>query len=451
MIWLMETPSIGRRAFLAGGARVAAGAGALALTGCSAGDSGAGGATDVAIPSPAALRSWDGVRAQFDLAPEFAHFSAFVLASHPTAVRAAIERWRAELDADPARAAADETTNDEAVRTAAARYLGVAPEEIALTDSTTMGLGLVYNGLRLKPGDHILTTTHDFYSTHESLRLTAARTGAELEQVALYNNPATASTDQMVSFLRSSVRPSTRVVALTWVHSSTGVKLPIREIANELSEINTDRDPDERAILCLDAVHGLGAEDAVPAGLGCDIFISGTHKWLFGPRGTGLVWARRDIWDRLSAIIPTFSGPSFGGWLFGERNPFLFGLDGTPGGFHSFEHRWALTDAFDWHQTIGKERVAERTRELATRLKEGLAEASNVHLLTPRDPELSSGIVCFTVAGRQPAEVTESLRHDHDILASVTPYRAQYVRFGTSIVTTPEQVDASVAAVAGMG
>jgi selenocysteine lyase/cysteine desulfurase len=445
----MDTPSLDRRAFLAGGARVAAGAGALALTGCSTGDSGESTASGISTPTPTGdLRDWENVRAQFSLDPEVAHFSAFVLASHPATVKAAIERWRGALDADPARIAADETRNDETVRSAAARYLAVAREEIALTDSTTMGLGLIYNGLKLRPGDHILTTTHDFYSTHESLRLAAARSGARVQQVALYNDPATATAGQMVSFLREEIRRTTRVVALTWVHSSTGVKIPVREIADVLEDINADRDPADRVLLCLDAVHGFAAEETTPAGLGCDVFITGTHKWLFGPRGTGFVWARRDVWDRFTAIIPTFSGPSIGGWLFGERAPFQFGLDGTPGGFHSFEHRWALTDAFDFHSRIGKNRVAERTRELATRLKEGLAGLPNVRLLTPADEESSSGIVCCTVDGLEPPLVVETLRRDHGIMASVTPYRTQYVRFGTSIVTTPEQVDAAVAALA---
>src|SRR5919106_5231187 len=118
----METPSLDRRAFLAGGARVAAGAGALALTGCNTGDSGEGGASEPPVSPPTNLRSWDNVRAQFSLDPDLAHFSAFILASHPATVAAAIERWRALLDADPASVVADETKNDDAVRTAAARY-----------------------------------------------------------------------------------------------------------------------------------------------------------------------------------------------------------------------------------------------------------------------------------------------------------------------------------------
>ena len=126
----------------------------------------------------------------------------------------------------------------------------------------------------------------------------------------------------------------------------------------------------------------------------------------------------------------------------------MFGPDATPGGFHSFEHRWALAEAFTFHQDIGRARVAARTQELATRLKDGLAELSGVRVVTPRDPDLSSGIVCCEVAGREPFEVVELLRDQYRILASVSPYREPFVRFGASIVTTPEQVDSAVGALA---
>jgi selenocysteine lyase/cysteine desulfurase len=441
----MTAPTLDRRAFLAGSAL----AGALAVTGCTRSGSDK---APAAAPTErrADLSDWTDVRAQFALDPKLAHFAAFVLAAHPAPVRAAITRWRDKFDVDAATVVRDESGHDEDVRAAAARYLGVAADEIALTDSTTMGLGLIYNGLRLRPGDHVLTSTHDFLSTHEALRLVAERTGANVEKVPLYDNPATASADEIVSRVRAAVRPATRVAALTWVHSSTGVKLPIREIAESLREVNSGRAPEDRILLGVDAVHGLGAESTGPSELGCDVFISGTHKWLFGPRGTGLVWARRDAWSAFAPIIPTFTGPSAGAWLTGRPTPFIFGLDATPGGYKPFEHRWAVAEAFTFHLAIGKDRVAARTRELATRLKDGLAALDHVRLVTPRDPALSAGIVCLDVAGHEPAQVVAALRQDHGIVASVTPYREPYVRLGPSIVTSPEQVDAAVRALASL-
>lgn len=439
-----------RRSVLAGGALLVTGPPAL-LAGCSS-----GGGTDepAAATSPPSLEEldltdWEVVRAQFALDPELAHFAAYVLASHPAPVRAAVQRWRDAFDADPAAAVADELARDGDVRAAAAGYLDVDPAEIALIGSTTMGLGLVYHGLTLRPGDHVLTTTHDFYATHEALRLAATRSGAEVEQVALYDDPAAVSADEAAGRLAAAIRPQTRVVALTWVHSGTGVKLPVREIADAVAAANAGRAETDRAILVLDAVHGLGAEAARPGDLGCDVFVSGTHKWLFGPRGTGVVWAAAGAWTAVTPIIPSFTAPSFVNWLTGADRPSPFGVGNTPGGYQAFEHRWAVAEAFAFHRAIGPDRVAARTRELATRLKDGLAEVRGIRLITPRDPELSAGLVCVEIARGDPAELVQRLR-DQRIVASLTPYRQTYVRFGTSIVTTPGQVDAAVEAIAGL-
>ncbi|TDC48871.1 aminotransferase class V-fold PLP-dependent enzyme [Jiangella ureilytica] len=447
----MALAQVNRRTVLAGGALLAAGAPAL-LAGCSSRDDPAEGASSPAGESQAPqsdLGDWDAVRAQFALDPELAHFAAYVLASHPAPVRAAVERWREALDTDPAAAVADEVARDEEVRAAAAGYLGVEPADVALTDSTTMGLGLVYHGLALNPGDHVLTTTHDFYATHEALRLSAARTGAEVEQVPLYDDPAATGADEMAGRVAAAIRPQTRVVALTWVHSGTGVKIPVRAIADAVAAANAGRAEEDRAIVVLDAVHGLGADAASPGGLGCDVFVSGTHKWLFGPRGTGIVWAAAATGAGVAPAIPSFTAPSFVNWLTGDDQPSPFGVGNTPGGYQAFEHRWAVTEAFAFHREIGPDRVAARTQELATRLKDGLAETSGVRVVTPRDPELSAGLVCVEVAGQDPFEVVDRLR-DQRIVATVTPYREPYVRFGASIVTTPEQVDAAVEAVAGL-
>jgi selenocysteine lyase/cysteine desulfurase len=442
---------LSRRGFLLRSGLVA-GAGAVGLTGCTSDDADQDPAAGEATGSgtSADLSDWAAVRDQFALDPELAHFAAFVLASHPAQVRDAIDRFRDDLDRDTVATMSQEIELENAAREAAAQYLGVAPDEVALTDSTTMGLGLTYHGLTLRADDHVVTSTHDFYATHEALRLAAAKVGAEVERIPLYDDPPTASAGAMVDRIRAAIRPATRLVALTWVHSSTGVKLPAGEIAAALAEVNASRDAADRVLFGLDAVHGLGAETPGPGELGCDMFIAGTHKWLFGPRGTGIVWVRRDAWDRMTAVIPTFSGPSFGNWFDNGNAPFVFGLDGTPGGFHSFEHRWALADAFEFHQAIGKDRVAAKTADLATRLKDGLAELSHVGLVTPRDPGLSSGIVCCDVTGRPPAEVVEELQSRHRIVASVTPYQVPYVRFGPSIVTSTEEVDAVVQALASM-
>ena len=394
----------------------------LARTGLALAGAGLGEELRRAEPASAATPpSWEAVRRQFRLAPGLIHLSSFLLASHPAPVRRAIDLHRRGLDRDPERYLHERGPDLEAsVLRAAAAYLGANATDIALTDSTTMGLGLLYNGLDLRAGDEVLTSEHDFYATHEALRLGAARTGASVRRVALYDRPNRASADEIVSRLVAAVRPRTRVVALTWVHSSTGVKLPIRTIGAALGD---------RILLCVDGVHGFGVEDVAVARLGCDFFVSGCHKWLLGPRGTGLVWGRPGAWEAAQPTIPSFGGGAF-----------------TPGGFHSFEHRWALAEGFRFHASIGRRRVAAQIHAFASQLKEGLAAMPHVTLHTPRSRRLSAGLVCFEVRGLSPPSVVAALRR-HGIVATVTPYAASYARLGPGVVNTPEEVEAALRAI----
>src|SRR6266852_3790048 len=105
------------------------------------------------------LQDWRAVRREFNLSRDYIHLTGFLLASHPRPVREAIETHRRGLDENPANYLHDHAERLEAdVLGAAAEYLGAEPTEIALTDSTTMGLGLLYGGLRLREGQDILTT-----------------------------------------------------------------------------------------------------------------------------------------------------------------------------------------------------------------------------------------------------------------------------------------------------
>ena len=191
--------------------------------------------TAIASSPPLKLDSWQAVRAQFQLSRDFIHLAGFFLASHPTPVREAIERHRKRLEADPIGYWFEQGEKQEAaVLRAAADYLAVDPTEIALTDSTTMGLGLLYGGLTLRDGQEILTTLHDHYSTETSLRLSAERTGATIRKIPLYESLRNVSQRELLENLVKNIRPNTRIVAVTWVHSSSGLKLPIQEMAQAI-------------------------------------------------------------------------------------------------------------------------------------------------------------------------------------------------------------------------
>ena len=125
---------------------------------------------------------------------------------------------------------------------------------------------------------------------------------------------------------------------------------PPRSYADMLAEANRDRDEEDRALLCVDGVHGFGAlADGVDE-LGCDFLATGTHKWLFGPRGTGILWGR--VWEALAPVIPGFGRASFEAWQRGAGPAATTAELAMPGGYKAFEHRWAMTQAFNFQTMI---------------------------------------------------------------------------------------------------
>ena len=429
-----------RRAFL-GAAAVSAASAAAART------VGADEAVDACEPPLAAAPDWEWVRQQFELDPAWMHFSSFFLASHPRPVREAIAQMRTAIDRNPFEVVEHGLFGrPDAVREAAAAYVGGTADEIALTSSTTEGLALVYAGLSLQPGDEIVTTAHDHYAHHEAIRLAARRAGATLRKVALYDDSRHATVPGMVDRLRQAVGPATRVVGVTWVHSSTGVKVPVRAIASMLEEVNRKRPEDARVLLVVDGVHGLGVEDDLVAALGCDFFCAGTHKWMLGPRGTGIVWGREAAWRRLQPTVPSFEMGPLMAWQEGREPGPTRAAWMSPGGFQAYEHMWALPAAFALHAHIGPARVAARLRQLNTRLKAGLSGQRGVTVRTPLDPEVSAALVCFEVEGMAAGDVVRKL-YERRIVASAAPYPVSYARLAGSLVNTLPEVGAAIEAV----
>jgi selenocysteine lyase/cysteine desulfurase len=118
----------------------------------------------------------------------------------------------------------------------------------------------------------------------------------------------------------------------------------------------------------------------------------------------------------------------------------------SPGGFKAYEHQWAVADAFAMHHRIGRRRIQNRIHELSRHTKEGLASTRHVTLHTPLDSNVSSGIVCFAVAGMKPETVVEKLLAAK-VIASVTPYRPPLARIAPSLVCSHEDVDAALRAI----
>jgi len=400
------------------------------------------------------LKDWAAIRREFNLSPDFIHLGLFYLTSHPRVVREAIEEYRRRLDINPfitvehALFESEQENLPLRVTRALANYTGTSSDDFALTSNTTMGLALVYHGLPLKAGDEVLTTTHEHYVHHEAIRLATERTGATWRAIPLFESYDSISADDMVERIRKAIRPATKVVGVTWVHSSSGLKLPIKRIADGIAQVNATRSESDRVLLVVDGVHGLGVEHPNLTALGCDVFAAGTHKWIFGPRGTGFVWARPQVWASMRPMIPTFSSfDVFEAWGKGElpKGPARASWF-SPGGFFPFEHQWAVPAAIDFHQKIGTARITERIHDLNGRFKEGLTTMKHVTVLTPRSDDLSAGMVCFDVKGMKPAEVTRRLLAKK-IIATTTPYAVSHPRVAFGITSNADEVNRTLEAV----
>ncbi len=275
----------------------------------------------------------------------------------------------------------------------------------------------------------------------------AARTGCTVRRISMFRDPAAATESGIVNSIRHAITPKTRVIAVTWVHSSTGVKIPVRKIGDVIEEANSKRSDADRIYYCVDGVHALGIEDFTIPDLNCDFWIAGTHKWLFGPRGTGVMWGRPECWKITRPTIHTWDLASLHAWIgWIPETPVGGGRMMTRGGYHSFEHQWALADAFKLHEQLGKRRVQDRIHTLNRQLKEGLRKISNVRLFTPMSEQLSAGITCFMI-GSLPAQAVVDKLFERKIVASVTPYKASYARLTPGLMNSEAEVDKALEAV----
>ncbi|SUD44093.1 putative aminotransferase [Pseudomonas fluorescens] len=386
-----------------------------------------------AAPIQAPADKWTGLRHLFDQDPSYIHFSNFLITSHPRHVREAIERHRAAIDRNPGLTMdwdlQEPWKRERQVREWAGRYLQTKPGQIALTGSTTEGLAMIYGGIHVRPDQEILTTEHEHFSTDSILGFRTRRDGTQVRKIKLFANANLVSIDEVLAAIERNIRPNTRVLGMTWVQSGSGVKLPIGEIGQLVKRHNQGREEKDRILYVVDGVHGFGVEDLAFPDMHCDFFIAGTHKWMFGPRGTGLVCAASEQVTTLTPCVPTFSEDSD------------FATSFSPGGYHAYEHRWALDEAFKLHLQLGKAQVQQRIHSLNTYLKDRLQARPNIELVTPSNPQLSAGFSFFRVKGQDSDKVAAYLMRNRVVSDAVNRDVGPVVRTAPGLLNTEDEVD----------
>ena len=385
-----------------------------------------------ATQAPATNDPWTGFKQLFTQDPGYLHFSNFLVTSHPRPVREAIERYRQQIDRNPGLAmdwGLEETWKREGqVREWAGRYLNAKPAQIALTGSTSEGLAMIYGGIKLRPDQEILTTEHEHYATQNVLDFRVARQGTQVRRIRLFERASQVSSDEVLGNIKRAIRPTTRVLGMTWVQSGSGVKLPIGEIGKLVAELNRNRDDNDRILYVVDGVHGFGVENLDFPAMHCDFFIAGTHKWMFGPRGTGLVCARDAENKYVTPMVPTFSE---------DTN---FATTMTPGGYHAFEHRWAADEAFKLHLQLGKAQVEARIHALNSELKTQLLAHPQIELVTPRSTDLSAGFTFFRVKDQDSEAVVAHMLKNRVVIDAVDRDVGPVIRTSPGLLNSSDEI-----------
>jgi isopenicillin-N epimerase len=192
---------------------------------------------------------------------------------------------RAELESNPIRFLTRELEGrlDAARRTVAA-FLNADPEGLVVVPNATTGVATVLESLRLRPGDELLTNDHEYNATVNALETVAARARGRVVRVEIrlpIRHP-----EEVVEAHLAAVTPHTRAALISHVTSPSGLVFPIETLVRELQRLGVDT--------LVDAAHAPGMLPVDIAALGAAWWTGNGHKWLCGPKGAGMLYARAD-------------------------------------------------------------------------------------------------------------------------------------------------------------
>jgi isopenicillin-N epimerase len=334
---------------------------------------------------PAALydtdpdRYWAELRRQWLLAPDHVNLNCGSVGCSPLPVLNAVidHLLSAEAFREPAYPwfGYEENPRLRELRDALAAYLHCSRDELALVRNATEANNVVCNGLDLKAGDEVLLTDQEHPGGRCCWEQKAARYGITLNTVSLPKPPA--SVDEIVGLFAKVLTPKTRVVFFSHIASPTGLVLP----AKELCRLARDRG----VLSHVDGAHAIGQIPLDLHDLGCDFYATSPHKWLLAPKGTGTLFVREELVEKLWVTIAT------AGWRDHALKAYRFSNIGTS----NLSVMVGLKAALDFHQALGPEKVFARIHQLATRLRDRLKDHPQLRLANASADAFFAGMVSF--------------------------------------------------------
>lgn len=309
-------------------------------------------------------------------------------------------------------------TLSEKTRGIAANFLGCDVSEMLITTSTTSGMNAVAQGLRLKAGDRILTTDQEHGGGLLCWNYFAKYYGVIVDKITI--PPGETNAELILKRVKDSLSKKTKLISVSHVFSSTGLRMPISEISS-LAKAN--------GALCI--VDGAQAAGAIPVdlkNLGCHAYATSGHKWLMGPKGTGLLYISKEAQD---IIRPMQFEESYNTYNDGNGVVNLACILG-------------LGKAIDYLQSIGISKIEEHNLALRNRLYGKLKDLNNVTILSPGEGTLASPMLTLLLPDRiKKAAFVKMLLDKYKI--SIRPTHNEFgfngIRFSVHIFNTEKEID----------
>lgn len=364
-------------------------------------------------------------RSEYLLAPGLTYLNTASLGPTSRAVLdRTLEAWR-ELESNPVHmayadgpslAAADRT------RDLAAALIGCTANEILITRSTTDAMNSLAQCIRLLKNDRVLMTDQEHEGGRIGWEYRARRDGLQIDVVPIAH--ADQDGGEIVKRIAAAITPATKVISVSHVLSSTGLRMPIAEIA-QLAR--------SRGVLSVvDGAQAVGQIDVNVKSLGCHAYATAGHKWLMGPKGTGLLYVDRDA----VGIEPIQ-------WEDGRR----FIAPST--GVGSLPLAVGLGAAIEDLRARGMRAVESHNLALRHRAYEGLKRIDKLEVVSSPPGPLATALV----AARLPPaidsrQVRDTLRLQYNIVVKMAEKRwFNGIRLSPHIFNTDENIDAALQAI----
>jgi L-cysteine/cystine lyase len=310
-------------------------------------------------------------------------------------------------------------------RAAVASLLGCAPEEVALTHSTTEGMNIALMGIDWQPGDELITASSEHEGGLNPVALIKQRYGVtvHLTEIGLRDCDP-------LQTLAKLIGPRTRAIALSHVSWSSGAVLPMKEISALAHNVG--------ALLICDAAQSCGMVPSKVYDLGVDAYACSGQKWLLGPDGTGALFVRKDQIDQIKQTYIGYSG--LVGRMIHDDAVFTPSEGARRYEAISFYHPSlkAFHAGLTWiADEIGWDWVYRRIHELGQYCYDALARIDGVRMYMPK--HAIAGLVHFTAEGLAPADLTAKLAAD-GVLIRHTP-EPQLNRVATGFYNNEADID----------